>query len=97
MADAYILAEQAHRDRAEIWRYIAKDNPIAADQTDVRFEDAFQKLADHPHMGHRRSDLTLKPLRFWSVHHYLIVYQPEEKPLRIIRILSGFRDVAGML
>ena len=47
-------------------------------------------------MGMVRKDLTSLPLRFWVVSpypNYLIVYDPEKKPLRIARIIHGKRDI----
>ncbi len=58
-----------------------------------RLRDAFTKLADHPGLGHRREDLTHVPLRFWNVWSYLIIYKPETKPLKILRVLHGARDL----
>jgi len=37
--------------------------------------------------------VTDKPVRFWSVYKYLIVYRPERKPLEILRIIHGMRDL----
>jgi plasmid stabilization system protein ParE len=45
-------------------------------------------------------DVTSLPLLFWVVHpypNYLIVYDPRKKPLRIIRILHGARDLEAVL
>jgi plasmid stabilization system protein ParE len=36
-------------------------------------------------------------VRFFSVYSYLIVYRPEPKPLQVVTILHGSRDVAGIL
>ncbi len=47
-----------------------------------------------------RKDLTASPVRFWVVHpysKYLIVYDPEKKPLQIIRILHGSRNLPSIL
>ncbi len=47
-----------------------------------------------------RKDVTPLPLRFWVVHpysNYLIVYDPERKPLQVIRILHGARDLPSVL
>ena len=57
-------------------------------------------LADSPRAGQVRRDLISLPVRFWLVHpysNYLIVYDPESKPLRIIRILHGARDLPSIL
>jgi hypothetical protein len=38
-----------------------------------------------PGVGHFRQDLTSRPLKFWPIYSYLIVYYPETKPVQIIR------------
>lgn len=61
---------------------------------------ACRLLVDSPLAGRVRKDLTPLPLRFWVVHpysNYLIVYDPEKKPLQIIRILHGARDLPSVL
>src|SRR5713101_3252789 len=58
----------------------------------------FRALAGTPRQGHMRDDLTeRKELRFWSVFSYLIIYRIDKKPLNIIAILHGKRDVERLL
>jgi plasmid stabilization system protein ParE len=45
-----------------------------------------------PNQGHKRPDLTSRPLRFILVREYLIAYAPEEKPLWIIAVMHGRRS-----
>ena len=45
-----------------------------------------------PHTGHRRTDLTSRPLRFIRVRDYLIAYAPEETPLWVIPVMHGHRS-----
>ena len=54
---------------------------------------AMSKLADMPHIGHFREDITDKRYRFWSLYAYLIAYLPETKPLEIVRVVHGAQDV----
>ncbi len=56
-----------------------------------------RKLADMPGMGHIRKDLVDESLRFWSVYSYLILYRPDSRPLQVIRVLHGARDVETIL
>ena len=56
-----------------------------------------QLLADNPGIGHLRSDLTPQDVRFWSVFRYLVIYRPDTKPLEIVRVLHGKRDVRRLL
>jgi len=46
-----IWTPQAQQDRADVWDYIAADNPIAAARMDELFSDAAQRLADQPKLG----------------------------------------------
>jgi plasmid stabilization system protein ParE len=51
------------------------------------------ELAETPGMGHYRKDLVAEPLRFWRVRDYLIIYRSDKKPIEIVRVLHGKRDV----
>ena len=50
-----------------------------------------------PGMGHCRQDLTDRPVKFWGVYSYLIVYDPASLPLTVITVLHGARDVEHLL
>jgi toxin ParE1/3/4 len=69
----------------------------AADKLIGEFYDAIGLMSQMPGIGHRREDLTDKPLRFWPVRRYLIVYRFEIDTLEIVRILSAYRDVRSLL
>lgn len=61
------------------------------------FFTAMDMLAEHPQAGHVRTDLTKRPVRFWPVRScYLIIYK-DNNPIEIVRILSGYRDIADLL
>lgn len=93
------LSPAAKNDLHEIRHFIeiVQREPEAARRVLLRLQDALEQLARMPGMGHRRQDLTEKDLRFWSVYSYLIIYQPDTNPLRIVRVLSAYRDVAEIL
>jgi plasmid stabilization system protein ParE len=57
----------------------------------------FYKLANLPNSGHRRADLTTKGVLFYRVSAYLIIYEPESKPLQILGVVHGKRNVAAIL
>jgi len=63
----------------------------------LALEDAFGQLASRPGIGHVRQDLTERPLKFWSVYSYLVVYDPGGEPLTIVAVLHGARNVAEIL
>jgi plasmid stabilization system protein ParE len=96
----YRFTPQALRDLFDIWDFIAGDNPEAADRVEAVVFRAWQLAADSPFAGTVRADLTSLPVRFWVVQpyvNYLVVYRPEEKPLQIIRILHGARNLPSIL
>jgi antitoxin ParD1/3/4 len=98
--EKYRLTPEAVSDLFEIWNFINQHNPEAADRVEEAVFRACDLLADAPLVGRVREDLTPLPLRFWVVQpysNYLIVYDPEKKPLQIIRILHGARDLPAIL
>jgi len=50
-----------------------------------------------PGQGHIRNDLTKRPVLFFPLYSYLVIYQPEVKPTRIIAVLRGKRNVKRIL
>jgi plasmid stabilization system protein ParE len=96
----YLFTLQATRDLLDIWSFIARDNREAADRVEAAVFRACDLLADSPLGGRTRNDLTQLPVRFWILHpysNYFIVYDPEKKPLQIIRIIHGSRDLPSVL
>ena len=51
------LSPRAKTDLAEIHRYIAQDNPAAADRFIDGFFDVFHLLARNPEIGQQRTEL----------------------------------------
>ncbi len=92
MARGFDLHPLAARDIADIWTFIAKDSPQAARRVRERILDSIRGLVPFPHRGHKRPDLTSRPLRFTVVHEYLIAYAPDEKPLWVIAVMHGHRS-----
>jgi addiction module RelE/StbE family toxin len=92
----FVFTRRAERDLEKISDYIGERNPKAADKLLGQFDEVFQMLSDSPKIGHLRSDLTKRKLRFWPVESYLIIYK-EADPLEIIRVLSGLRNLVEIL
>jgi plasmid stabilization system protein ParE len=88
----YRLHPGAFTDLDAIDDYIAQRDPDAADRLIAELYDAIRVLESSPHIGHRRPDLTDRPLRFWAVRDYLIAYAPDERPLLILAVLHGRRN-----
>ena len=64
----------------------------AADRVREDVYQAIRALVPSPYQGHRRTDLTLRPLRFWHVRDFLIAYAPDENPLLIIAVMHDSRN-----
>ena len=96
----YRFTPQALDDLFDIWTYIAQDNLDAANRVEDEIHNSCDLLAHSPLAGTVRKDLTSLPVRFWlvpSFPNYFIVYDPEAKPLEIIRILHRARDIRAVI
>jgi len=88
----YTLHPEVYGDLEEIQGYFDGFNPTRADRILDEFLDAFNLLSQFPNVGHRRTDLTSRPLRFKVVRDYLIAYLPDFKPLWIVAVVDGRRN-----
>ncbi len=93
----FLLTPQAELDLAEIWEYIAQESIRNADRVLDEVENAILGLAANPGMGFLREDWADRRHRFWPVYSYIIMYRHETKPLQILRIISGYRNLAELL
>lgn len=73
----FVLHPLAAQDIADIWEYIAMDNPLAATLFREELLARLRSLVTLPNQGRKRPDLTSRPLRFVVVREYLIAYAPE--------------------
>jgi plasmid stabilization system protein ParE len=98
-SSAYILSEAGRSDLLRIWLYIFQESgsPDQADRVLLKLREAMALLSEQPDAGHLREDLTAKPVKFWSVFDYLVVYDPHSRPVQILRVLHGARDVENLL
>jgi plasmid stabilization system protein ParE len=88
----YVLHPEVYGDLDEIYEYIDRFNPSAADRLLDEFLAAFDSLVRFPLQGHRRIDLSSRPLRFKVIRSYLIAYLPDLEPLWIVAVLDGRRN-----
>jgi plasmid stabilization system protein ParE len=89
---ALIFIPFAAQDITDIWAYIAEDSPRADSRVREKFIAAIRALVPFPNVGHKRPDLTSRPLRFIVVREELIAYAPEEIPLWIVAVMHGRRN-----
>src|ERR1700733_797633 len=92
MGRGFDLHPLAAQDIVDIWTFIAEDSPHAAGRVREDILYAIRGLVHFPDQGHRRPDLTSRPLRFTVVHEYLIAYAPDEKPLWVVAVMHGRRS-----
>jgi plasmid stabilization system protein ParE len=97
MSSRYALHPEALADLDDIRDYIAQGNPDAADRVMAEIFDTLRGLVPFPHQGHRRPDLSSRPLRFPLVREYLIAYAPEEQPLWVVAVMHGRRSPCIMV
>jgi len=90
-----IRSRQAGEDLIEIWQYVARDSPEAADRLLDLFDEKCSLLARSPLIGTACPELS-PVLRFFSVSNYVIFYRADEHDLTIVRILHGARDVTSL-
>ena len=94
------LTPQAIKDLDAIWLTIAEDSRDAAERVEMEILATCHRLARHPRMGTKRQDITVLPVRFWTVTkfpNYVIVYRPETVPLQVVAVLHGRRDLRDVL
>jgi toxin ParE1/3/4 len=90
----FIFTPEAEADALAIWERIADDDSeTAADRLIARIFDECQKLGEMPGIGHYREDLLDQRHKFWSIWSYLIVYRWKAKPIQVIAIVHGARDL----
>ncbi|MCC6366981.1 MAG: type II toxin-antitoxin system RelE/ParE family toxin [Bryobacterales bacterium] len=95
----YVLMPAAKEDLADIRDYYLQEAGWrVARQMVVEFVEAFRFLARTPSAGHVRQDLAQdRPILFWPMRDYLILYKPATHPLEILSIFRGSRDVPALI
>ena len=94
----YLLTSEAERDLDVIKQYLVRQGgPRVARYVLGEIREAFRFLASSPEAGHSREDLTDAPVKFWTVFSYLVVYDPAKRPIEILNVIHGARDVPSLL
>jgi plasmid stabilization system protein ParE len=95
----YKLAPPAQEDLASIRDYYQREAGYRILRRMLaEFVEAFRLIARTPSIGHKREDLAEKrPILFWPVRDYLIVYRVTTDPVEIVTIARGSRDVATII
>lgn len=96
---AYVLTPTAQQDLVRIRDYYVEEvGPRVARQMLVEFVEAFRLLTRNPGVGHKREDLAEdRPVLFWPMRDYLVLYKPGTAPLQIITIARGSQDIPRII
>lgn len=103
MAEARIERHPAiiDEDLPDIYAFIARDDPAAAERVLDAVEQTFDQLARHPDSGvpFPTRNPKLQALRMFPVtgfHDYLVFYRVEPETIRIIYVTHGARHLVRL-
>jgi toxin ParE1/3/4 len=82
------ISEPAKEDLLEIYQHIAQENPAAAERLLRTFQEKFELLLKFPNIGRERNEMIVG-LRSLPVGKYIILYQPSDEVLEILRVRHG--------
>jgi len=93
------LLKIAEEDFTEIIKFIADDNPTAAEAIANKIEKNLELLSDNPHLGRIPRDEEIRNLgyRYIIVQNYIVFYTIEARTILIHRILHGARNYKSLL
>ncbi len=93
------LLKIAEEDFTEIIKFIADDNPTAAEAIANKIEKNLELLSNNPHLGRIPRDEEIRNLgyRYLIVQNYIVFYTIEGRTILIHRILHGARNYKSLL
>ena len=89
-----IITPAAEIDLAEIWLYIAEDNPQAADSVFEAAQTTFDSLLEQPKIGtvFESKRKKVKGIRFFPINQYpkyIIYYRETSDGIEVVRVLHS--------
>ena len=93
-----IITPAAEKDLVAISDYIAQvaGANVALDLC-ARLLATIQRIGLRPSAGFHRTELADERHRCWLAHPYVIVYRTDLRPVHIVRVLHGARDLGPLL
>ncbi|MBP6012956.1 MAG: type II toxin-antitoxin system RelE/ParE family toxin [Alphaproteobacteria bacterium] len=85
----------AEDDLEEIWSYIDKDNPAAAEKLIRRITRVFELLATRTGLGTRRQGLDDDVLVF-PVRKYQVLFRRIPDGIEIVRVIHSARNIEAI-
>lgn len=97
MKRRFVLTPEAKKDLTDIFLDIAADSPDTAEKLRSEFYERLQNLGSTPGIGHYHDELLSRRYRFWNFYSYVVVYVWEMRPIRVISVVHGARDLSVFL
>lgn len=97
MKRRFLLTPEAKSDLREILLDVADNSPGTAERLRSEIHNGFQRLGQSPGIGHYHEELLDRRYRFWNFYSYVVCYVWEAKPIQIVAIVHGARDLAAFL
>jgi toxin ParE1/3/4 len=91
------VSRRAQADLRSVWRYIASDNPAAADRVLLRIDKRMQILRRFPEIGTLRNDIR-RGMRMLVEGSYLLLYEydPKKDEVELMAVVDGRRELSGL-
>ena len=95
MKRRFVVTPAAKADLRDILLDIAEDSPETAERLRSEIFEAFKRLSRSPGIGHYHEELLDRRHRFWNFYSYVVAYRWEKKPIQIIAVVHGRRELAA--
>jgi toxin ParE1/3/4 len=92
-----VRSRQAASDLAEIARYIANDDPIAAHRWLDEMHELFGLISTQPEIGEELMTSRHGQIRRHTFRAYVIYYQAIPSGIEVLRVVHGARDHRGLI
>jgi toxin ParE1/3/4 len=91
------VSRRAEADLRSVWRYIASDNPAAADRVLLRIDKRMQILRRFPEISALRNDIR-RGMRMLVEGSYLLLYEYDSKKdeVELMAVVDGRRELSGL-
>ena len=93
MKRLFVLTPEAKRDLQDVLLDIAEDSPDTAERLRSEFHEGLRALGRSPGIGHYHDELLNRKYRFWNFYSYVIAYAWEARPIQVIGVVHGARDL----
>ncbi len=93
------FTREALADLRTAVEWISREDPAAADRLRITANEAAKSIGEHPIIGAVRTEFAPERFRFFVLRRfpYLMVYEPDQDPPRILRVVHASQDLAVVL